>query len=299
MSELHNLLKPFSKLEHLLNALYVLVHYSNYTILTKTNIINKLTSLNKNNSEIEDLNKRLNNFPELYGKNFFENSQLKESIDSILIEERILNFISEASVCEFCNSKLSGKQQDFSAVCYFYSSKPKKATIQTKSCEFCGAMHYLSYAEKSNSSERDRKILKNVLNAKFVAFTNETIFERLLLDSFTSDLIYKHSSFMGFTNAYNFLFKCKQDYLVDQDKVKRSCLNESRLIETWFYYQFLKCFNEINKSLLICPAPQMKNLNISIRKLKPSLVKFFVNKWSGKIFIYNKLLSFVIKTFCF
>lgn len=285
MTDLLNLLKPFSKLEHLLNALYVLVNYSEHSNSTLTNLINKLTNQNKTNSEIEDLNKRLENFPELYGKNFF-NTNLKETIDSILVEETLVNFKSDALVCEFCNSKLTGKRKDFSAVCYFYSSKPKKATIQTKSCQLCGAVHYLSYAEKINTSDYDRKMLKNVLDAKYVAFTNETIFERLLLDSFTSDLIYKYSSFMGFTSAYNFLFGCKQDYLNDNDKVKRSCLNEKRLIDAWFYYQFLKCFNEINKSFVMCQAPQMTNLNNTIRNLKPSLLKFFVQKWSGnKLFL--------------
>ena len=41
-----------------------------------------------------------------------------------------------------------------------------------------------------------------------ISFTHETIFERLILDSFNADLFYKYSSFQAFTSAYNHLFKC-------------------------------------------------------------------------------------------
>ena len=43
--------------------------------------------------------------------------------------------------------------------------------------------------------------------------THETIYEIQLLKSFTSDLIYKHSSFIGFCNTYNHLYFCIESYI--------------------------------------------------------------------------------------
>ena len=102
-----------------------------------------------------------------------------------------------------------------------------------------------------------------------------------MLDSLTADLLYKHSSFLGFTNAYNYLFKCREAYIIDTDKIKRTCLHESRLIEAWFYYQYLKTYQLINHNLIINPAPKINTLDRAIRKLKPQFVDYFTKKWTG------------------
>ena len=101
-----------------------------------------------------------------------------------------------------------------------------------------------------------------------------------MLDSLTADLLYKHSSFLGFTNAYNYLFKCREAYIIDTDKIKRTCLHESRLIEAWFYYQYLKTYQLINQNLIINPAPKINTLNRAIRNLNPNLSPF-LKKWTS------------------
>ena len=139
-------------------------------------------------------------------------------------------------------------------------------------------MHYLNYAEK----DKKRKFYSGFLDAEFVAFTDETIFEAKLLNSFTAELISNHTSFIGFTCSYNVLHNCKQKYIDEKkEKNERVCLNEVRLSVAWFYFKFLTISHEINNTLPF-PAPSMSNLNKAIRaELKPCLSTYFIKKWTG------------------
>ena len=284
MSDFKELIKPFVSLKEFLQAVFILVNYSRYSIQTITNLINCTQKQKFTITEIENLNIRINCYPDIYAKSFFQDmSDFKDKIDSLLTEEHVIHFETEALNCVFCTGKINGKKQSYNAICYFYASPPKKAIINSKSCSSCGAVHFINYAELKSPDGIKREAFPNILLNKYISFTHETIFERLVLDSFTADLLYKYSSFQAFTNAYNHLFKCKEDYITMNDKVNRSCLQEPRLTEAWLFYQYLKTFKEINVNVL-CPFPHVKDLNQTIRLLKPSLLPYFTNKWSSKIF---------------
>ena len=87
MTDLNDFLKPFGKLEDLLKGLFVLTNYTNLSIVSLTTIINKVSSTHISVNDALGLNQRLNAFPEIYGKNFFAETNLKELIDSIVGEE--------------------------------------------------------------------------------------------------------------------------------------------------------------------------------------------------------------------
>lgn len=142
----------------------------------------------------------------------------------------------------------------------------------------CHALHYLNYVEMG---ER-RVFFESTLSDKFVAFTDESIFERVLLNSFTADLFLKASSFKGFAGAFNLLHNCKLDFIDKQ--FERNCLNEVRINQAWFYLYYLKVHVEINKKMPEF-APLMKDLNTAIRnELKPKLLRYFIQKWTGEIY---------------
>lgn len=270
-------LKPFSTFDNLFKAIYIISNYNSYSINILTALINKLTSDSAKENEIICLKEKINAFPELYGKSFFVNlTSFAAQIDSILNREPVIHFKCELLHCVFCDGRLNETiTSSYQAMYYSYSYGPKKASINTQNCVACEAIHYVNYAELNHN----RKMFPNHLNKKFVSFTHATIFDRQLLDTLTADIIFKHSSFLGFVNSYDYQFKNKINYLNSSEKIKRDCLYEKRLIENWFYYQYEKMVAEIK--IPIISAPKMANLDASIRNLKPTFTKYFTSKWSG------------------
>ena len=284
---MEKLIEPFKILEDYLTCCFILTSFSEQSIITLVNIVRKSTQLdNISINQVENLNQRLISFPELYGRNFFLKTDLDKKVNELIKLEEIDHFNSNALECSYCGAQLGHKSKPYQAMCYYYHSTPKKAVIHSKICEMCNANHFISYAE-SNSNIIKRKSYEFILDKKFIAFTTETIFEITILESLTSDMLFKHSTFMGYTNAYNHLFKCEQDYSLNTDKIKRCCMNEQRLTEAWFYYQFLKAIKEIPVNSVKCQFPYVQDLDQSIRELKPSLLQYFIKFWSGK----NKKLN--------
>ena len=279
-SKVLDFFKPFDCHDHLLKSLFIFNNFSAYSIDTLTKIINTTTGCSKTNLEILNLKIKTANFPELYGNRFFLEENFKEKINCLIDSDiNCKQFCTLANCCSFCDSKLSGNTRCSKSVCFYFSDGPKPALMHIKQCDNCQALHYLNYAEKDSV----RKLYQDVLESKYVAFTHETIFEIKLLNSFTSELVTNHTSFIGFTNSYNLLHNCKQIY-IDQmaQKKERFCLNEVRLADGWFYLKYLSVSVELNKELPY-PAPSMANLNKDIKYvLKPNLSNYFIKKWSGK-----------------
>jgi hypothetical protein len=275
-----DLLKPFECLEHLLTALYILTEYSSYQVNILNSLIIRATGVKTTCSQINALKDRIKYYPEKYGTSFFINKDLKNSLDLYLKEQNTIEFSTSIKMCIFCGSSLNLlNKRKSKAVCYYFATKPKQVTLNLKECASCDSLHYLNYAEKDGK----RIFFEDTLSEKFLAFTDESIFERLLLDGFTADLISKHSSFKGFASSFNLLFKCREEYK-NGNNFDRICLNEIRLNQAWFYLQYLKInveiFNKFPK-----PAPIMKDLNKSISlDLKPILSKYFIQKWTGIFF---------------
>jgi len=200
VSKVVDLYKPFNCFEHLLKSLFVFNNFSHYSIITLTNIINKTTGGFLSNLEISNFKTKVEHLPEFYGTGFFLEKNFKAKIEAFIdIDLNSIQFSTFSKLCSFCSSKLSGHNRSSMAVCFYFAEGPKSAQLHIKECEICGALHYLNYAEKDNK----RKFYSGFLDAEFVAFTNETIFEAKLLNSFTAELISNHTSFVGFTSSYN------------------------------------------------------------------------------------------------
>ena len=279
MESLHlkDLLRPFKCLDHLLTALYILNKYPNYQLSTLNQLILKFTGILTTNSDITALRERVNAYPLVYGTNFFSKmTTLQDNIQIYLNEIQMIQFATERKTCIFCKSDFSSDVRKNQAACYYFSTPPKSCTINIKQCDSCKSAHYLNYAEMDGV----RIFYDTTLSDKFLAFTDESVFEKLLLDSFTADLISKYSSFQGFASSYNSLFNCKRQYK-NGSNFNRIYMNEIRFNQAWFFYQFLKVYFEIHQKFPY-PAPSMQNLDNAIRyNLKPLLSKYFITKWSG------------------
>ena len=95
MSELTLFLKPFKNLSDYLRGVFILVQYSEQSISCSTRLINIITKSNFVETEIEILKTKLLAFPDMYGKDFFDESDLKYKIDSLLLLEPIIQFTCE------------------------------------------------------------------------------------------------------------------------------------------------------------------------------------------------------------
>ena len=186
--------KQFSSPEQYFTALFIITNYSGNVITTLVELIFKSTGIKLLTSEVLALKERIEIFPEMHGRNYFLKSNLKEELDHFLNSQNAVEFSTNKEICDLCNSSIhlsSSNPKKSNAVCYYFASAPKKAYIYIKECSFCDSQHYLNYAIKNGK----KVFFEGSINDKFLAFTDESIFERLLLDSFTADLITKHSSF--------------------------------------------------------------------------------------------------------
>lgn len=114
------------------------------------------------------------------------------------------------------------------------------------------------------------------MSSEFIAFTTETIFERLLLENYTSHLLFNHATFMGFCDAQDHLFKSKE-----LPENFRSVLYPKRFAEAWFYYMTLKFHLEINVDLSNFAFCNLINFDDHLRCIKNLLLPHFIKKWSG------------------
>ena len=89
----------------------------------------------------------------------------------------------------------------------------------------------------------------------------------------SADIFFKHSSFSAFTKAYNLNFSNKN--------LDRSILIEKRITETWFYYKFL-IFSKYDMKITLqdFSSPFIKDIDLELEKIRPSLFGRFVSKWS-------------------
>jgi hypothetical protein len=103
-----------------------------------------------------------------------------------------------------------------------------------KSCLKCNSLHYISYATHATSALK--YFLPKAHIGKYFHVTNETIFETDLLKSLMADLLFKHTSFRGFADAYNFLYA--------NDYNKRQLLNRIRLTDAFYASEIVKFYHE-------------------------------------------------------
>lgn len=186
-------------------------------------------------------------------------------------------FENNSIICSFCqicfNKNFQKRRRD--AICYYNSRGALFTQVISKICLVCKAEHFLSYAELNTV----RKPLNNILCSEYISFTTETVFEILLLKRFTAELLFNNATFVGFSNAYNYLFGCKIEYI---DSKSRVVMNEKRFTETWFYFHYINIYKEIYGSLNNFKMPFISDLDTYLKELKPSLLTHFVKKWTSK-----------------
>ena len=170
----------------------------------------------------------------------------------------------------FCNQVIQ-KKTSYSAKIYYFAKQSENCTIVSYMCNFCKIYFYSSYYIESNGI---RKFYENSINEKYIAFTNETVFEILLFKSLTMDIIYKHSSYSGFANAHNALFDNQND-----DENDRNILIYKRLGECWLYYNLLIFVKEYFGKLSDFKAPFIQDLDSTLTKQEKNFYGHFKKKW--------------------
>jgi hypothetical protein len=222
---------PFQSIEDLLKAIRILSRFSESDI-SICRIKNKLISKPITMIDLNVFIQTAKTFPSMYPMNFVRNI---EEFDTIVvdeinkIEQPSRDFICDKTECTFCNKNLIGIKSKHIGVVYFLAKKAKKCLIASIKCRNCGAEHFPNYATQG----RSRSFYKETVLSKFVGFTSETMIETVLFSALTYDIVYKHSSFLAFTNAHNALFS-------SSNSVYREELCIKRLVETWHYFNLLK-----------------------------------------------------------
>ena len=95
--------------------------------------------------------------------------------------------------CILCKNPL-GKliKKKYLGQIYFHGKSSKQCYIISFKCSLCEIIHFPSYYITKLDV---RKFYDNACDQKFISFTNESVFEVLLLKSLTTDIVFKHASF--------------------------------------------------------------------------------------------------------
>jgi hypothetical protein len=224
---------------------------------------------------------RVNSFPQLYDIEFWKNfSQIESNIDDILSknEESTCEFLCELKSCYCCEGKLNSEADViYAGRVYFYGKPSQSCNIGVKKCRLCGTEHYLNYADLPSGG---RIFFEKIRNDKFLSFTNQTVFEKLLITSVKIDIFFKHSSFFNICQHHNELFNLKRD-------TYRNNLNEKRLAECWYQYNLIMLEFEITESKGHVSGRKIQFLDDSIKSRRKDFLPFFVKKWTSEIHFKN------------
>ncbi|CAF0952438.1 unnamed protein product [Brachionus calyciflorus] len=234
MEQFKNILKPFVNMDEMLSALNIIEILKESSMNMKTQIINSYLNKTYNEQQISFFVGKTKIYKEYYPQYFFQNH--KSLLDFIELKsgtKNLMEFEYEGENCILCSHKLEHFTY-VESLYYSLSAGSIKSKMKMKICKNCNTKYFLSFYIKKNE---ERSFFENTIFKKNIAFTIETIFEIKLLDSLTSDIIHKHSSFIGFCNAYNYLYMLKNQ---DNPSAKRVKLNDKRLCETWFLYSWNK-----------------------------------------------------------
>ena len=112
--------------------------------------------------------------------------------------------------------------------------------VNTKQCPICLSQHFLSYAIHTKTLA---KHFYMPTEESYFHTTDESYFEIALLERLLADIIFKHSSFKGYTKAYNFI--------AAYNLQKRSNLQYQRLVEVFYAFHLTKYYKEFWNNNLI------------------------------------------------
>jgi hypothetical protein len=164
-----------------------------------------------------------------------------------------------------------GMEHDHIGKIYSYSKTSQSCNLVSVTCKYCEAKHFYSYVIFNKITKR---FYENCLELDYISFTQETVFEILLLKSVTVDLVHKHASFTSICSSLN--------SLMDNTKeVTRGKLIDKRLIENWFYFNLCSFYLEYSGNFKSFDAPLVEDLDSSIKKAREYLFPHFVKIWTG------------------
>lgn len=195
-----------------------------------------------------------------------------EKLDLFILNNFQSNYSPNYDLCLHCSNVKLIKLNKFNSVVYSLNSGGKICFYTPKKCLSCNTIYYLNFF---CNSKGERTFYNECLDSKFYSFSNELIFENSLIKSVSSDLIFKHSSFKAFTNSYNYFHSNCQEQMS-----KHIQLEEKRLSEVWFYFNYLKVKKNFEKQQEVC-AFYVKDLDKNIKTQNSKLFSIFTKKWSG------------------
>lgn len=273
MDAIKKLLMPFKNMNECCIAIFIKKKWHHLGFFQYCKIIRKYFNFTCDDNEIKIFFGRVSSLSFLFPSTYINEFQkIEESLNKI--NDKIINFESSENQCYFCRQYFEedSRRTQYNAHLYNFSKSSEECTISTIECGKCNTVHFPSYAILKN---KDRFYYENVLDLEFVAFSNETVIEALLLQSVTKDLVYKHSSFIGFCGAYNSLFKN------DISDETRCMLIDKRLTEYWFYYNLIIFEKETRDTLRGFKGFFLQDLDEALQSIHSKLFQHFIEKWSN------------------
>ena len=201
---------PFSNLSDFFKSLLIISKFktTNLMLCRKIELVigGKISQ-----TSLKHFISRVNSFPHMYDLSFWKNLSTIESLIYDVLErnnENVCEFLCDLENCVSCNSKLDSQANIINDGRVYYYGKPSQPCyIGIKTCYHCSTEHYLSYADIPN---KGRIFYKNIIDSKFISFTNQTVFEKLFICSIKIDFFFKHSSFLSICQHHNQLFNGKK-----------------------------------------------------------------------------------------
>jgi len=267
-----SLLYNFANYSELMSCLYILIKCKDHELRQIRKVIRHALGKDFEEEFLQMFMSHCEAYKDFYPLEFLRNLQVldRKIEEGFKVANEELDIIApQITRCLFCKQDLQHEQVRYHrATLVSHNSKIKSCKILIRKC-VCGALNYPCYAVK----DQDRKISLTILSQKYIALTEETVMEKTVLDSMLNDFVFKHSSFMGFAQAH--------DAMWSNDEIRRDILVDKRLIETWYYFNLIKIYNEINGDLNGFSFRKMEDLDVMLAELRPKLFPHFVTKWSS------------------
>ena len=152
----------------------------------------------------------------------------------------------------------------------FYVNGIGTSEVYRKKCPSCKSEYYYSYWEYSDGDKIQRRYYNNS-NEVFFALTNDTIFEKKLLDDLTEDIVTCYVQFANWVTAYN------KKYPSSTDRK----LHRKVLVSAWLLHSIEKRIPL--KFDVVRDTDRHLDIEQVCKSLYPSLRQFVDKKWLSHV----------------
>ncbi|CAF1413648.1 unnamed protein product [Adineta ricciae] len=149
-----------------------------------------------------------------------------------------------------------------------WGKESEKGTLFYKLCPSCKAKYHYNCIVLTNGT----KFLHIEENAEVVVLFSNVGYEKNILHQLDADILFKHSGFSNFVNAYNFMCQkngCRDTRLMDRFHIEK----------TWFIWSLGHFFREVN---IYIRVPTGTDFQSALLQIQPDLKKLFAQKWARK-----------------